>query len=140
MKRKILKIRKKIFKKFSLKAGQEKTEFQKFTYILLLVDLLCKYVKDSHTTAVYPLNFLSLSCNAYACALSKAKQRMKSLTTEELFSPIEKNFEGGVYGVFSPRFKKSCEDCDFLYRFKYFKWTGHFQGFPYGGYDNVIIT
>ena len=67
MKLKKLKIRKKTFKKISFKMGEEKTEIKKYTYIVLFVDLLCKCVKYFHTTyAVYPINFLSISCHTYA--------------------------------------------------------------------------
>ena len=98
---------KEIIKLFDLKNGEELTKLYCKSDVILLDDVIEKFVKTS--TEEYGLNLLysmSLPSYTYQCALNYTNIKVQTLQDKDMFLLIENSIRGGISSVMADRYVK----------------------------------
>ena len=99
---------KEIIKVFDIKIGEELTKLYYKSDVILLADVIEKFVKVS--TEEYgnnPLYCVSLPGYTYQCALKYTHIKLQTLQNKDLILLIENNIRGGISSVMGDRYVKS---------------------------------
>ena len=107
---------KEIIKIFNNKNGEELTKLYCKSDVILLADVMEKFVKVSFEEyGINPLYCVSLLSYTYQCALKYTDIKIQTLQDKDLILLLENNVRGGISGVMGNRYEKSDEDNDILY-------------------------
>ena len=102
---------KEIIKLFDIKNGEELTKLYCKSDVLLLADVMEKFVKVSFEEyGIYPLYCVSLPGYTYQCALKYTDIKLQTLQDKDLILLIENNIRGGISSVMGDRYFKSDEN------------------------------
>ena len=107
---------KEILKLFDIKNGGELTKLYCKSDVLLLADVIDKFVKVSFEE--YGINLLycvSLPGYTYQCALKYTDIKLQTLQDKDLFFYLENSIRGGKGSVMGDRYVKSDENKKILY-------------------------
>ena len=103
-------------KLFDIKNGEELTKLYCKSDVILLADVIEKFVKVSFEE--YGINLLycvSLPGYTYQCALKYTDIKLQTLQDKDLILLIENNIRGGKSSVMGDRYVKSDEKKVFIY-------------------------
>ena len=101
---------------FNIKDGEELTKLYCKSDVILLADVMEKFVKVSFEEyGIYPLYCVSLPGYTYQCALKYTDIKLQTLQDKDLILLIEDNIRGGISSVMGDRYLKSDEDNSILY-------------------------
>ena len=104
-----------IIKVFDIKNGEELTELYCKSDVILLVDVIEKFVKVSFEEyGLNPLYSVSLPSYTYQCALKYTDIKLQTLQDKDLIFLIENNIRGGISSVMGDRYVKSDENKEIL--------------------------
>ena len=95
---------------FDLKNGEEVTNLYCKSDVILLADVIEKFVEVSFEQ--YGINLLycvSLPGNTYECALKYTDFKLQTLRDKDLILVIENNIRGGISSVMGDGYVKSDE-------------------------------
>ena len=107
---------KEIIKLFNIKNGGELTRLYCKSDVVLLADVMEKFVKVSFEEyGIYPLYCVSLPGFTYQCALKYTDIKLQTLQDKDLILLIENNLRGGISSVMANRYVKSDENKKILY-------------------------
>ena len=107
---------KEIIKLFNIKDGEELTKLYCKSDVILLADVMEKFVKVSFEEyGINPLYCVSLPGYTYQCALKYTDIKLQTLQDKDLILLIENNIRGGISSVMGDRYVKSDEDNSILY-------------------------
>ena len=107
---------KEIIKLFVIKSGEKLTKLYCKSDVILLADVIEKFVKVSFEEYVInPLYCVSLPGYTYQCALKYTGIKLQTLQDKDLILLIENNIRGGVSSVMGDRYVKSDENKKILY-------------------------
>ena len=107
---------KEIIKLFNIKDGEELTKLYCKSDVILLADVLEKFVKVSTKEyKINPLYCVSLPGYTYQCALKYTDIKLQTLQDKDLILLIENNIRGGISSVMGDRYVRSDEDNSILY-------------------------
>ena len=102
---------KEIVKLFNIKDGEELTKLYCKKDVILLVDVMEKFVKVSFEEyGINPLYCVSLPGFTYQCALKYTDIKLQTLQDKDLILLIENNIRGGISSVMGDRYVKSDEN------------------------------
>ena len=108
--------KKEIIKLFDIKNGEELTKLYCKSEVILLADVIEKFVKVSfEECGITPLYCVSLPGYTYQCALKYTDIKLQTLQDKDLILLIESNIRGGVSSVRGDRYVKSDENKKILY-------------------------
>ena len=101
---------------FDIKSGEELTELYCKSDIILLADVIEKFVKVSFEEyGINPLYCVSLPSSTYQCALKYTNIKLQTLQDKDMILLIENNIRGGISSVMGDRYVKSDENKKILY-------------------------
>ena len=107
---------KEIIKLFDIKNGAELTKLYCKSDVILLTDVIEKFVKLSFEEyGINPLYCVSLPGYTYQCALKHTDIKLQTLQDKDLILLIENNIRGGISSVMGDRYVKSDENKKILY-------------------------
>ena len=107
---------KEIIKLFDNKNGEELTKLYCKSDVVLLADVIEKFVKVSFEEyGINPLYCMSLPGYTYQCALKYTDIKLQTLQDKDLILLLENNIPGGISSVMGDRFVKSHENIKILY-------------------------
>ena len=107
---------KKFIKLFDIKNGEELTNLYCKKDVILLADVIEKFVKVSFEEyGNNPLYCVSLPSYTYQCALKYTDVKLQTLQDKDLILLIENNIGGGISSVMGDRYVKSDENKKILY-------------------------
>ena len=107
---------KEIIKLFVIKNGQELTKLSCKSDVILLADVIEKFVKVSFEEyGINPLYCVSLPGYTYQCASKDTDIKLQTLQDNDLILLVEKNIRGGISSVVGDRYVKSDENKKILY-------------------------
>ena len=102
---------KEIIKLFFIKDGEELTKLYCKSDVILLADVMEKFVKVSFEEyGINPLYCVSLPGYTYQCALKNTDIKLQTLQDKDLILLIENNIRGGISSVMGDRYVKSDEN------------------------------
>ena len=105
-----------IIKLFDIKNGAELTKLYCKSDVILLTDVIEKFVKVSFEEyGINPLYCVSLPGYTYQCALKYTDIKLQTLQDKDLILLIENNIRGGISSVMGDRYVKSDENKKILY-------------------------
>ena len=105
-----------IIKLFNIKNGEELTKLYCKSDVILLADVMEKFVKVSFEEyGINPLYCVSLPGYTYQCALKYTDIKLQTLQDKDLILLIENNIRGGISSVMGDRYVKSDENNKILY-------------------------
>ena len=108
--------KKQIIKLFDIKNGEELTKLYCKSDVILLADVMEKFVKVSFEEyGINPLYCVSLPGYTYQCALKYTDIKLQTLQDKDLILIIENNIRGGISSVMGDRYVKSDENNKILY-------------------------
>ena len=108
---------KEIFKLFDIKNGEELTKLYCKSDVILLADVIEKFVNVSFEEYVInPLYCVSLPGYTYQCALKNTDIKLQTLQDKDLILLIENNIRGRISSVMGDRYVKSDENKKILYK------------------------
>ena len=100
-----------IIKLFNIKDGEELTKLYCKRDVILLADVMEKFVKVSfEECGTNPLYCVSLPGYTYQCALIYSDIKLQTLQDKDLILLIENNIRGGISSVMGDRYVKSDEN------------------------------
>ena len=92
---------------FDIKNGAELTKLYCKSDVILLADVMEKFVKVSFEEyGINPLYCVSLPGYTYQCALKYTDIRLQTLQDKDLILLIENNIRGGISSVMGDRYVK----------------------------------
>ena len=101
---------------FDIKNGEELTKLYCKSDVILLADVIEKFVKVSFEEyGINPLYCVSLPSYIYQCALKYTNIKLQTLQDKDLILLIENNIRGGISPVMGDRYVKSDENKKILY-------------------------
>ena len=101
---------------FNLKKGEELTKLYCKSDVILLADVIKKFVKVSFEEyGINPLYCVSLPGYTYQCALKYNDIKLQTLQDKDLFLLLENNIRGGMSSVMGDPYVKSDENKKILY-------------------------
>ena len=107
---------KEIIEIFNIKDGEELTKLYCKSDVILLADVMEKFVKVSFEDyGINPLYCVSLPGYTYQCALKYTDIKLQTLQDKDLILLIENNIRGGSSSVICDRYVKSDENNKVLY-------------------------
>ena len=107
---------KEIIKLFDIKNGEELTKLYCKSDVILLADVIEKFVKVSFEEDGFsPLYCVSLPGYTYQCALKYTDVRLQTLQDKDLILLLENNIRGGITSVMGDRYVKSDENNTVIY-------------------------
>ena len=107
---------KEIVKLFNIKDGEELTKLFCKSDVILLADVMEKFVKVSFEEyGINPLYCVSLPGFTYQCALKYTDIKLQTLQDKDLILLIENNIRGGISSVMGDRYVKSDENNKITY-------------------------
>ena len=107
---------KEIIKQFDFKNGEELTKLYCKSDVILLADVMEKFVKVSFEKyGNNPLYCVSLPGYTYQCALKYTDIKLQTLQDKDLSLLIENNIRGGISSVMGDRYVQSDENNTVLY-------------------------
>ena len=107
---------KEIIKLFNIKDGEELTRLYCKSDVILLADVMEKFVKVSFEEyGINPLYCVSLPGYTYQCALKYTNIKLQTLQDKDLILLIEINIRGGISSVMGIRYVKSDENNKIIY-------------------------
>ena len=107
---------KEVIKVFDIKNGEELTKLYCKSDVILLVDVIEKFVKVFfEENGINPLYRVSLPGYTYQCALKYTDIKLQRLQDKDLILLIETNIRGGISSVMGDRYVKSDENEKILY-------------------------
>ena len=102
---------KEIIEIFNIKNGEELTKLYCKSDVILLADVMEKFVKvSSEEYGINPLYCVSLPGYTYQCALKYTDIKLQTLQDKDLILLIENNIRGSISSVMSDRYVKSDEN------------------------------
>ena len=105
-----------IIKLFDIKNGEELTKVYCKSDVILLADVIEKFVKVSFEEyGIIYLYFVSLPGYTYQCVLKYTDTKIQTLHDKDLILLIENNIRGGISPVMGDRYVKSDENKKILY-------------------------
>ena len=105
-----------IIKLFDIKNGEELTKLYCKSDVILLADIIEKFVKVSlKEYDINPLYCISLPSYTYQCALKYTNIKLQTLQDKDLILLIETNIRGGISSVMGDRHVKSDENKKIIY-------------------------
>ena len=107
---------KEIIKLFNIKDGEELTKLYCKSDVILLTDVMEKFVKVSFEEyGINPLYCVGLPGYTYQCALKNTDIKLQTLQDKDMILLIENNIRGGISSVMRDRYVKSDENNTVLY-------------------------
>ena len=107
---------KEIIKVFDIKNGEELTKLYCKSDVILLADVIEKFVKESFEEyGINPLYCVSLPSYTYQCALKYTDIKLQTLQDKDLILLLENNIRGGISSVMDDRYVKSDGNKKILY-------------------------
>ena len=107
---------KEIIKLFNIKNGKELTKLYCKSDVILLADVMEKFVKVSFEEyGICPLYCVSLPGYTYQCALKYTDIKLQILQDKDLILLLENNIRGGISSIMGDRYIKLDEDNSILY-------------------------
>ena len=107
---------KEIIKLFDLKNGEGLTKLYCKSDVILLADVIEKFVKVSFEEyGINPLYCVSLPGYTYQCALKYTDIKLQTIQDKDLILLLENNIRGGISSVMGDRYVKSDENKKILY-------------------------
>ena len=107
---------KEIIEIFNIKDGEELTRLYCKTDVILLADVLEKFVKVStEEYKINPLYCVSLPGYTYQCSLKYTDIKLQTLQDKDLILLIENNLRGGISSAMGDRYVKSDEKDKIIY-------------------------
>ena len=101
---------------FDIKNGGELTKLYCKSDVILLADVIEKFVKVSFEEyGINPLYCVSLPGYTHQCALKFTDIKLQTLQDEDLILLIENNIRGGISSVMGDRYVKSDENKKIFY-------------------------
>ena len=101
---------------FDIKNGEELTKLYCKIDVILLADIIEKFVKAFFEEyGVNPLFCVSLPSYTYQCALKYSDIKLQTLQDKDLILLIENNIRGGISSVMCDKYVKSDETKKILY-------------------------
>ena len=101
---------------FDIKNGEELTKLYCKIDIILLADVIEKFVKVSFEEyGTNPLYCVSLPGYTYQCALKYTDIKLQTLHDKDLILLIENNIRGGIGSVMGDRYVRSDESKNIIY-------------------------
>ena len=101
---------------FNIKDGGELTRLYCKTDVILLADVIEKFVEVSFEEyGINPQYCVSLPGYTYQCALKYTNIKLQTLQDKDLILLIENNIRGGISSVMGDRYVKSDENNKILY-------------------------
>ena len=102
---------KKIIRLFDIKNGEELTKLYCKSDVILLADVIEKFVKVSNEEyGINPLYCVSLPSDTYQCALKCTHIKLQTLQDKDMILLIENNIRGGISSVMGDRYVKLDEN------------------------------
>ena len=107
---------KEIFKIFDIKNGEELTELNLKSDVLLLACVFEKLIKVSYNEfGINPLYCFSLPGYTWECGLKYTGIKLQTLLDKDLILTLENNIRGGISSVMGNRYVKSDENIKIIY-------------------------
>ena len=101
---------------FDIKNGEELTKLYCKSDVILLDDVIEKFVKVSFEEyGINPLYCVSLPGYTYRCALKYTDIKLQTLQDKDLIMLIVNNIRGGIGSVMGDRYVKSDENIKIIY-------------------------
>ena len=101
---------------FDIENGEEKTKLYCKSDVILLADVIEKFVKVSFEEyGINPLYCVSLPSYTYQCALKNTNMKLQTLQDKDMVLLKENNIRVGISSVMGDRYVKSDENKKILY-------------------------